>query len=56
MKDLLCMDCKEVCGHHVVRGCEKCLAAKNNGHYWIIMEGVGKTLEDIYQEYRRNAD
>lgn len=35
IRDTVCMGCGNVLGYHVSQPCERCLDAKNNGHFWM---------------------
>lgn len=35
IRDTLCSCCGNVLGYHVSQPCERCLDAKNNGHFWM---------------------
>ena len=44
IRDAACMGCGCVLGYHVSQPCERCLEARNNGHFWMFYaEGVGGT-------------
>lgn len=35
IRDTACLGCGNVLGYHVSQPCERCLEAKNNGHFWM---------------------
>ncbi len=35
IRDTVCMGCGNVLGYHVSQPCDRCLDAKNNGHFWM---------------------
>jgi hypothetical protein len=35
IRDTACVGCGNVLGYHVSQPCERCLDAKNNGHFWM---------------------
>lgn len=35
IRDTVCTGCGNVLGYHVSQPCERCLDAKNNGHFWM---------------------
>ena len=35
IRDTLCRGCGNVLGYHVSQPCERCLSARNNGHFWM---------------------
>ncbi|KAI9345817.1 protein FAM72, partial [Zopfochytrium polystomum] len=35
IRDVACLGCGNVIGYHVTQPCDACLAACNNGHFWM---------------------
>jgi hypothetical protein len=40
IRDTLCRLCGNVLGYHVSQPCERCLMARNNGHFWMFYSEV----------------
>lgn len=45
IRDTLCRLCGNVLGYHVSQPCERCLAARNNGHFWMFYSEVVQAAE-----------
>jgi hypothetical protein len=47
IRDTACTCCGNVLGYHVSQPCEKCLDAKNNGHFWMFYSETISPYERI---------
>lgn len=45
IRDTVCRGCGNVLGYHVSQPCERCLDAKNNGHFWMFYSETVRASE-----------
>lgn len=45
IRDTVCSCCGNVLGYHVSQPCDRCLEAKNNGHFWMFYSETIKSYE-----------
>lgn len=47
IRDSICRGCGNVIGYHVSQPCDRCLGARNNGHFWMFYSEVVDARERV---------
>lgn len=47
IRDTACRSCGNVLGYHVSQPCDRCLDAKNNGHFWMFYSETIRAAERV---------
>ncbi|KAI8338036.1 FAM72 protein-domain-containing protein [Chlamydoabsidia padenii] len=45
IRDVVCIECGNIIGYHVVSPCKQCLTACNNGHFWMFHSDACQPIE-----------